>query len=71
VSRILFISVIEVAIGEYGDDILDKLADSPTKNTFIVRHYRHSSISGIDKSLLIENGGQPAIREVTFNTNNI
>jgi len=46
--------VIEVAIGEYGTDVLVKLADT-TKTTYINGHNNCHLISG-DQELLLENG---------------
>lgn len=55
-------SVIEVAIGEYGTDVQDELADTITKNNayFIAGKHRHrcshSAISGDQGPLPFENG---------------
>jgi len=46
--------VIEVAIGEYGTDVLVKLADT-TKTTYINGHNNCHLISG-DQELQLENG---------------
>jgi len=51
--------VIEVAIGEYGTDILDRLAESTTKNTFIngePRRHRGTVSGDQETSLQLENG---------------
>lgn len=50
----LSILVIEVAIGEYGTDILVKLADT-SKITYIKDHNNCHLISG-DQELQLENG---------------
>lgn len=52
----LFINilVIEVAIGEYGSDVLAKLADT-TKTTYIKKHNNCHSISD-GQELQLENG---------------
>jgi len=46
--------VIEVAIGEYGSDVLAKLADT-TKTTYIKKHNNCHSISD-GQELQLENG---------------
>lgn len=47
--------VIEVAIGEYGTDVLTKLADSTMKNS-IVNNHHYPLVSADDQETLMENG---------------
>lgn len=51
----MLVLVIEVAIGQYGTDILDKLAESTTKNTYMNgKHHYH--ITSNEQESQLENG---------------
>lgn len=68
--------LIEVAIGEYGTDILDRLAESTTKNTFVNGEPRRhcGTISGDQETTLqLENGtcqknNSTAVKKLPFKT---
>lgn len=56
--NIIFISVIEVAIGEYGIDVLDKLAESTTNKQYTNGRHHHNNIIISDDQQLHSKSGK-------------